>query len=107
MNAPANLKPDLSQPSWPLRLEQYRDTPWLADCLKSIAADAKRADDLDWYWAAQNALDGHDLGGEWDLSEIDLLIRAGEEEEREEEFACDSRFEFDASARHPDHPGGW
>lgn len=82
MNAPAKIKPDLSQPSWPLRLEQYRDTEWLNDCLVSIRDDAKRADNLDWYWAVQAALDT-----DGDLSELDELIAQEAEAEREEEFA--------------------
>ncbi|RPF70471.1 hypothetical protein [Aurantiacibacter spongiae] len=46
-------------PSWPLRWERWKATPFHRDCLRSIRDDAENRDEA-VYWAAQGALDTGD-----------------------------------------------
>ena len=94
MNQQSTLKPDFTATtSWADRLETYRDTDWLMECLESIRDEAKRVGDLEYFWACQYALDADDL------SDLDGLIA---DELASEEPEESPRAWFDAGAQHPD-----
>lgn len=85
MNLPASIPAFTSIHSWADRLAAYRDTEWLEPVLYSIRDEAGRSDNLDWYWAAQGAIDTAPDGA--DLSDLDHLIAEEARAEREAEMA--------------------
>ncbi|MBO9602575.1 MAG: hypothetical protein J7496_08715 [Novosphingobium sp.] len=60
MATAATQAPDLTQPSWPLRLAAYRGTAFEAAALRSVIADAEKAGDPEYARACQYALDSGD-----------------------------------------------
>lgn len=65
------IAPDFTvYPVWADRLAAFRGTEWQADALRTIANEAKRSGDMDYYDAALCASDGCEAS----LAELDQLI---------------------------------
>lgn len=87
MNYPSQIPAVTSIVSWADRLAAFRDTEWLLPCLYSIRDEADRSDNGEWSTAAQYAIDADDL------TDLDFLIAAEDEAERESErrYAFETR----------------
>jgi hypothetical protein len=82
VTAAKHIVPDFTeQPSWPLRIAEYRGTFWEADMLISIRDEADRMADGQAASAAQYALDTY-MDGEPDYSDLEALFEDEDEHQR-------------------------